>query len=115
VADSVIAEAIGAIDGVNQDFDAPSAYWVNTLFVYWNGKLQPKTDTNFGWTELGGTLFRLNSAPVVGDDIHVYYQTQPPTGGAFKQPPEMLSATHLVPKMTQAINLRPKMISAEEL
>lgn len=115
MADSLIEQAIGTIDGANRDFSVSVAYFPGTLFVYWNGKLQPKTNTTFGWIETGGVGFRLNSAPVVGDDIHCYYQTEPPTPGAFVPPPEMLSATDLKPRMSGTLNLVPRMISAEEV
>ena len=109
----VLAEAIGVIDGINVDFNTPVAYQPGTLFAYLNGVLVQQSGTE-GPIEMGGTDVRMREAPRIDDTLHFYFDTSPPTPGAFLQPPEMLSTLHLVPEISGSINLRPKQISAEE-
>jgi hypothetical protein len=113
MSEPVLAEAIGTIDGVNRDFNAPSAYWPGTLFAYLNGVLIRSVDVN-GPIEKGGTDVEMKEAPLTGDTLHFYYQSQPPVDGGFIQPPTMLSALQLVPVMRGSVDLRPRMVSSEE-
>ena len=113
MSEPVLAEAIGTIDGVNVDFNTPSAYYAGSLFAYKNGLLIRKVDDD-GPIELGGSAVRMKEAPRTEDTLHFYYQEGAPTQGALVQPPTMLSALQLVPAMRGNIDLRPRMISSDE-
>lgn len=68
-----IEDAIGVVDGANQDFQTTLPYIAGTLFVFFNGQLQNDTDPDFGWSETGITMFRMTKPPLVGDLLRVYY------------------------------------------
>ena len=108
----VLAEAIGIIDGANVDFSTPVAYQPGTLFAYLNGILVQQSGTE-GPIELGGVDVRMREAPRTDDTLHFYFDTGPPTPGAFLPPPILLSALSLVPVISGSMNLRPTPISAE--
>jgi hypothetical protein len=112
MSEPVLAEAIGTIDGVNKDFNTPSAYWVGTLFAYLNGVLIRKADEN-GPVEIGGTDVLIKIAPKTDDTLHFYYQTGPPVGGAILGPPDMLQAIELLPEIYAAIDLHPDIIDSQ--
>jgi len=118
MSEPILAEAIGTIDGVNVDFNTPSAYWPGTLFAYINGTLVREIDDD-GPIEMGGTDVRMKLAPEVGDTLHFYYQEEAPTfhgfDGPVPIPPTMLSADELVPEMTGAMSYIPRMISSEDI
>lgn len=105
-----LERAIGVVDGVNQDFSAPSAYISGTLNVFRNGQLLDRTANN-GWIELApaeGT-FRMKVAPLgtnpgapaiagdPGDLIDIVYQDEKTGGGADGGIPTMRSALLLAP------------------
>lgn len=106
MADPVLEEAIGAVDGLNVDFQTSTAYLAGSLRVYKNGQLIRSSDDD-GPTELGGTSFRLGEAPLVEDRIDAWYLTGAPTPGAFVRPPRPAKAVHLVPEGLAAVDLRP--------
>lgn len=65
--------ATGAIDGVNQVFEAPSDYVPGSLAVWINGQLKvPERED--GAVELGGRTFRINEPPKPGDTVLVAYR-----------------------------------------
>ena len=67
----ITEDAIGAIDGVNANFNTSATYVVGTLHFYRNGDLQ----TDDCIIELGGTSFTLVFPPKVTDTIRVRYTT----------------------------------------
>lgn len=106
MADPVLEEAVGAVDGANVDFATSTAYLAGSLRVYLNGQLIRSSDDD-GPTELGGTAFRLGVAPRVEDRVDAWYLTGAPTPGAFVRPPRPAKAVHLVPEGLTAVDLRP--------
>lgn len=113
MSDPVLVEAIGTIDGVNVDFSTPVAYQPGTLFAYLNGLLVQQSGDE-GPIELGGTSVRMRDAPRPEDTLHFYFDTSPPSPGAFVTPPQMMSALSLKPEIRATMNLRPRNVSAEE-
>lgn len=107
MSDPVTAKAVGTIDGANVDFNTPVAYYPGTLFVFLNGMLIPRDDARSRPIELGGTAFKLPTPPVPGDFVYVWFQTGPPTPGAFFKPPRILQAIDLAPRATMALELVP--------
>jgi hypothetical protein len=65
--------AVGAIDGVNKDFETANTYLSGSVRVYINGQLHRAVDDD-GWTEEGGKKFKLKEAPRTGDVIQVRYR-----------------------------------------
>lgn len=66
---SIIEKAIGTIDGVNTTFSTSGTYSSGSVFVFYNGSIQPKNYV----VELGGTSFRVEDPPLVGDVLQVRY------------------------------------------
>jgi hypothetical protein len=106
MSDPVLAEAIGTIDGVNDTFTTPVAYYPGTLWAYVNGVLVEQ-DGDEGPVELGGVSVRMREPPRTGDTLHFYFQTSAPTGAGFSEPPTAYDAIDLVPIAAAAIDLLP--------
>lgn len=68
----------GTIDGANQVFTTSVAYTAGSVAVWINGVLRIATDTD-GWTETSPTAgtITLTTAPIVGDDVQVYFLAIP--------------------------------------
>lgn len=113
MSDPVLAEAIGAIDGVNVDYTTPTVYSPGTLWVYINGLLVEQDGVE-GVDELGGNAFRLREALRTGDTLHVYYQESASTGAPFPAPPKAYQAIDLLPIPASALDLTPLGNSAED-
>jgi hypothetical protein len=64
--------AQGAVNSSNRTFKTAYRYKAGSLQVWRNG-LMGQRELVDGWTELGGQKFRLDEAPVTGDQIQVYY------------------------------------------
>jgi len=107
MSDPLVNEAIGVIDGANVDFQTAVAYQPGTVWLFFNGQLIPRENDDGGLIELGGVDVRLKRAPVVGDRIHFWFHTGPPTPGAFSQPPLALMAINLIPSPRVALALVP--------
>jgi hypothetical protein len=67
-----IATAVGVVNGSNVIFETPGDYIPGSLRVWRNGLVNRPTDPD-GWVELSGKKFRMNTAPLPGDVIRVYY------------------------------------------
>lgn len=67
-----IETPIGAINGVNRDFEVSTDYRSGSVRVFRNGLLNEGTLTD-GWAELGGKRVRLNEAPKTTDIVQVYF------------------------------------------
>lgn len=64
--------ATPAPDGVTTDFSVTAAYNPRSVSVWHNGiKLEPDLDD--GFTELGGSTFRMKIAPLTEDTIQAEY------------------------------------------
>ena len=113
MSEPILAEAIGTIDGVNDEFQTPSPYFAGTLFAYLNGQLLAQDDDD-GPIELGTNQVRMRIAPRDGDVLHFYYDTKPPVGGGFYAPPRLMAALHLVP-VTSILKLEPVVVDTEEV
>lgn len=113
MSEPVLAEAIGVIDGINVDFQTPSPYYPGTLFSYLNGLLQRQSDED-GPQEMGANAVRMRRAPRPTDTLHFYYDTQPPIGGGFYEPPTLMRAIQLVPITLSVVDLRPRLSGAED-
>ena len=120
-------QAIGTVDGVNQDFSTPAAFAPGSLVVFLNGQ-QLKRDLDNGWDEIdpsAGT-FRMKIPPDgprpgstddPGDVLFCYYDTGAAVsvGGAqLGGIPGMIAATELRPWMRTGDNLAPSMAGAED-
>jgi hypothetical protein len=69
-----LKSVIGVVDGSNRRFSTPQEYFSGTLAPFVNGfALSGISPT--GWTELGGTEFELEEAPLVGDRVSAGYHT----------------------------------------
>lgn len=70
-----LVEAIGPVDGSNQDFAAPEAYEPGSLRALRNGRLLSRDHAD-GYDEVDPTLgtFRLRTAPKAGDNVFVFYE-----------------------------------------
>jgi hypothetical protein len=112
MSEPILAPAIGTIDGANTDFTTPSAYFPGTLFAYKNGLLIRAIDDD-GPIEQGANMVRMKEAPLTGDTLHFYYDTQPPIGGGFFGPPTIEEILELIPE-TFTVELVPRILSAEE-
>ena len=117
-------QALGTVDGVNQDFATPAPYAPGTLVVFKNGR-QLSRDLDNGWTEVdpaAGT-FRMKLPPVApetiddpGDILFCYYDTGAAVsvGGAQDGGiPLMAGALELRPGVTAA-ELRPDMLAGAD-
>jgi hypothetical protein len=114
MSDPVVSEAVGTIDGVNVDFQTTVAYQAGTVWLFLNGQLIPRDNDDGGLVEQGGVDVRLLEAPRVGDRVHFWFHTGPPTPGAFNRPPRALAAYDLRPEPTVALDLRPGARDATE-
>lgn len=114
MSDPVLIEAVGAVDGVNVDFETTVAYQAGTVWLFLNGQLVPRVDDDGGLVELGGLDVRLKEAPRAGDRVHFWFHTGPPTPGAFPYPPRAVAAYDLRPEPTVALDLRPEGRDAAE-
>ena len=108
MSDAIICEAIGAIDGVNDEFDTTVAYTPGTVFCYLNGQLLPRTDGLAPLTEQGGTRVKLGDPPKTNDRLHFWFQTGTPTPGNFPRPPLALRAIELRPRPVRGLDLAPR-------
>lgn len=111
---SFLEKAIGVIDGVNQLFQTPQAYYVGTVRTYLNGVLREPGAPDSG-IEQGGADVLFSTAPLDGDTLHFWFRTEAPTGGGFEPPPAILQAIDLRPQIKAAIDLRPQIQSTEEV
>ena len=64
--------AIGAINDVNQDFNTSGTYIPGTLNVYVDGQLR-RRDYDDGFSEMGGTAFKMKIAPTSGSVVQARY------------------------------------------
>lgn len=64
----VLVLPLGAIDGVNTDFETPVDYLPGSVRVF-----SPILDADLGVTENGGKSFSLSEAPQPDDLIYVFY------------------------------------------
>lgn|SRR4030042_5584135 len=116
MSDSILAEAVGIIDGVNVDFDTTAPYVVGSVYAFLNGVLVQQSGDE-GPIEMGGTAVRMRVAPKLRDTLHFVFQTGLPTPspGAFLPPPRPISSTILAPtKPVSSKILVPKPYTAEE-
>ena len=110
--ESVICDAVGVIDGLNDEFDTIVAYTPGTVFAYLNGQLLPRDDGLAPLTELGGTRVRLGEAPRTNDRVHFWFQTGTPTPGNFPRPPLALRAIELRPRPVRGLDLAPRPVDS---
>lgn len=61
-------DAIGEVDGVNDEFETSIGYVPGSLDTFVDGILEKDAHT-----ELGGKLFRMNEIPLVGEILRVIY------------------------------------------
>lgn len=102
----VLAEAGGTIDGVNDVFTTPVAYWPGSVWAYLNGVLVEQ-DGDEGPVEMGGVQVKMREPPRAGDTLHFYFHTGPPIGSGFTEPPSAYEAIDLVPIGAFSANLVP--------
>lgn len=114
MSDPVVCSAVGIIDGANQDFETTVAYYPGTVFAFLNGLLVQQTGDE-GPVEQGGRAVRMRRPPHAEDTLHFWFQTGPPTPGAFLSPPSVLSAIDLVPEPRWAADLVPDAVQAIDL
>ena len=69
----VIQTAMGAVDGLNQDFRVTVMYAPNSTGVFINGQAKCRTWDD-GWDELGNNKVRLKQAPQLGDVVQIYFR-----------------------------------------
>jgi len=71
---SIMADLLGTINGVNKVFITPTAYVSESIRVILNGQVYEETDGRKGWTELTETTIELTEAPRSGDVLQAFYQ-----------------------------------------
>lgn len=81
MANPVLEDAIGVVDGVNQYFSTSMDYTPGTLQVWINGILVRPQDAD-GFIETGSNTFQMKEVPMVGDLLRVFYIDTAPAIGA---------------------------------
>jgi hypothetical protein len=75
IGDEIIEDAIGPCNGSNLDFFMTADGDPDSLWVWLNGQLIMRTDTD-GFEIISSNGYRLRKAPIIGDSIrHRYIET----------------------------------------
>lgn len=72
MANPVIKQAIGTVDGINTTFQTQVPYQTGSVRAFVNGLVRVQGDED-GWTEGGGSTIELTEAPKTGDRVSFYY------------------------------------------
>ena len=70
VADFVVYDLIGTIDGSNATFTSPDNFVIDSVGVYINGILQKKV---YGWNNTGTGTIIFTDSPQIGDILQIAY------------------------------------------
>jgi len=83
MARSLIANLTGAVNGVNRNYAAPSAFVTGTAKVVINGVTYAASDSYWGFVETSSTTIRMTTPPKTGFVMQLFYVEQELTGTPF--------------------------------
>lgn len=81
MSDNLIVRLTGAVNGINKEFDTPSAFDAGSFRLILNGQVYEPDDMKWGWSEVSDSRVLLVNAPRTGDEVQGFYQVKG-TGGS---------------------------------
>lgn len=72
MSDSLIVDLVGAVDGVNQEFESPVRFVPGSFRLIWNGVVYSPTDPRKGWTEITDTRIQTAVAPRTDEKLQAF-------------------------------------------
>jgi len=71
----------GVTDGANRVFTAPSAFYIPSFRLIWNGQVYEPDDVRHGWSPLDTLNIETFVAPRAGDVLQAFYKELTAGGG----------------------------------